>query len=56
MRANAVAMIMLAAPVAPVAAAPAGGVYDGFDCAAPISDQRVTLKGDRIVYFDRAAA
>lgn len=51
MRANAVAMIMLAAPVAPVAAAPAGGVYDGFDCAAPISDQRVTLKGDRIVYF-----
>ena len=52
MRANAVAMIMLAAPVAPVAAAPADGVYDGFDCAAPVSDQRVTLQGDRIVYYE----
>ena len=52
MRANAVAMIMLAAPVAPLAAASADGVYDGFDCAAPVSDQRVTLQGDRIVYYE----
>lgn len=49
MRATTLAMIMLAAPVA---AAPADGVYDGFDCAAPVSDQRVTLQGDRIVYYE----
>ena len=49
MRAAAIAMIMLAAPLP---AAPADGVYDGFDCAAPVSDQRVTLQGDRIVYFE----
>lgn len=49
MRGIAVATIILTAPVS---AAPADGVYDGFDCEAPVSDQRVTLQGDRIVYYE----
>lgn len=37
---------------APALAAPAKGVYDGFDCAAPVGDQRVTLWDDRISYYE----
>ncbi|TDL74830.1 hypothetical protein E2L08_15910 [Palleronia sediminis] len=36
----------------PAIAAPFDGVYDGFDCTAPISDERVTIRGDRIVYYE----
>ncbi|NNU81387.1 hypothetical protein HMH01_13170 [Halovulum dunhuangense] len=42
-------MILLSGPAG---AAPADGVYDGFDCKAPVSDQRVTLRGDRISYYE----
>lgn len=33
-------------------ATPADGVYDGFDCTAPVSDQRVTIQGDRLIYYE----
>lgn len=30
------------------------GIYDAYDCAAPVSDQRVTLKGNRISFYESA--
>ncbi|WP_099827998.1 hypothetical protein [Oceaniglobus indicus] len=49
MRNIVLAMMILAAPAG---ANPADGVYDAFDCTVPVSDQRVTLLGDRIVYYE----
>lgn len=49
MRRRVLALILLSGPCA---AAPADGVYDGFDCAAPVSDQRVTLLGDRMMTYE----
>ncbi len=28
------------------------GIYDGFDCTAPMSDQRITLRGDEIDFYE----
>jgi hypothetical protein len=28
------------------------GTYDGFDCAAPMSDQRIVLRGDVIDFYE----
>lgn len=30
------------------------GVYDGYSCAAPVSDQRLTLRGNRISFYESA--
>ena len=48
---NALALLLLTAPAAATATAP-DGVYDGYDCAAPVSDQRVTLQGDTVTYYE----
>lgn len=49
MRGTLLGLILVAGPAC---ATPADGVYDSFDCAAPVSDQRVTLQGDRITYYE----
>lgn len=46
------AVFLCALLAGPALAAPANGVYDGFDCAAPVSDQRVTLWNDKLVYYE----
>jgi hypothetical protein len=47
-------LILLTGPVltGPARAAPADGVYDSFDCAVRVSDQRVTLQGNRMSYYE----
>ncbi|MBQ0750193.1 MAG: hypothetical protein KBT70_08320 [Roseovarius sp.] len=36
----------------PLGATPVDGVYDGFDCTAPVSDQRVMIQGDQLIYYE----
>jgi hypothetical protein len=47
------ALIALTAATSP-AAEPAAGVFDGYDCAAPVSDQRVILLDGEIHYYETA--
>lgn len=30
------------------------GIYDAYDCAVPVSDQRVTLRGDDLTFYESA--
>jgi hypothetical protein len=30
------------------------GTYDAYDCAVPVSDQRLVLKGDHIAFYESA--
>lgn len=28
------------------------GTYDAYDCAVPVSDQRVVLRGDDLIFYE----
>lgn len=30
------------------------GIYDAFDCSVPVSDQRVTLRGEDLAFYESA--
>lgn len=49
------ALCLLALCAGPAQAGPAGlldGTYDAFDCAPAVSDQRITLSGNTLAFYE----
>lgn len=45
-------LVLLCPALAHAAEGLRDGTYDGFDCAAPMSDQRIVLHGDEIDFYE----
>ncbi|WP_436639420.1 hypothetical protein [Microbaculum sp. FT89] len=52
LRTSGVAIVLLGLGLAQAAAQIRDGVYDAFDCTVPVSDQRIAIRGNDLLFYE----